>query len=79
MDEWHGGRSSTLTVDHLIVRLDELERAFAALQRAYVEFQGAARAAGRAPLGHDVAVPTGASGERDERAWVPRVDTQLHA
>ena len=79
MDERRVGRTNALTIDHLTARLEELERAFAALQRAYVELQGAARAAGRAPLGDDVAVHAGAPGESDERAWVPQVDTHLHA
>ena len=79
MDERRVERTNALTVDHLTARLAALERAFAAVQRAYVELQDAARAAGRAPLGDDVAVRTGAPGERGERAWVPRVDTRLHA
>ncbi len=54
MDERQGGRSNALTVDHLIVRLDELERAFAALQRAYVELQATARTRPRAPLVDEV-------------------------
>ena len=54
MDERHGGRSSALTVDHLIGRLDELGRAYAALQRAYVELQATARARQRAPLVDDL-------------------------
>ena len=38
-------------MDHLIARLDELERAFAALQRAYVDLlQATTRARPRAPL-----------------------------
>ena len=79
MDERRVDRTNALTIDHLTARLAEMERAFAALQRAYVELQAAVRAAGRAPLGDDVVVHTGAPGEGDERAWVPRVDTQLHA
>ena len=62
MDERHAGRSNALTVDHLIVRLDELERAFAALQRAYVELQATARARPRAPLVDEVLVAGPARG-----------------
>ena len=50
MDERPGGRSNALTVDRLIARLEELERAFAALQRAYVDLQATTRARPRAPL-----------------------------
>ena len=41
---------SQLTVDYLFARLDHLERAFAALQRAYVELQATAREQYRTPL-----------------------------
>ena len=54
MDERHGGPSNALTVDHLIARLDELERAYAALQRAYVALQAAARTRRRVPLVDDL-------------------------
>ena len=37
MDERHGGRSNALTVDHLIARLEELERASFARRRELVE------------------------------------------
>ena len=50
MDERPEGRSNALTVDRLIARLDELERAYAALQRAYVDLQATTRARPRAPL-----------------------------
>ena len=54
MDKRHGGRSSAVTLDHLLVRLDELEWAFAAVQRARVDLQATARAQPRAPLVDEV-------------------------
>ncbi len=36
-------RTNALTVDHLTARLEAMERAFAALQQAYVELQAVAR------------------------------------
>ena len=79
MDDRGRKLGDRLTVDLLLERLDELERAFAAVQRAYVELQATARARGRAPHGDDGVRHAGAPGERDERAWVPRVATHLHA
>ena len=54
MEDRDRGVSSQLTVDHLLARLDHLERAYAALQQAYVELQSTAREQRRAPLVGDV-------------------------
>ena len=43
-----------LTVDHLLARLNHLERAFAALQQAYVDLQATAREERRASLAEGV-------------------------
>ena len=79
MDDKHRELGTQLTVDLLLARLDDLERAFAALQRAYVDLQATARARGRAPLVDDVLVSAGASGDRDGGARVSGVDPHLHA
>ena len=63
MDERPEGRSNAVTVDHLIARLEELERAYAALQRAYVDLQATTRARPRAPLVDEVLAAGPARGQ----------------
>ena len=48
MDGRAAGRAGELTVDHLVTRVEQLEREVAVLQRAYIELQASVRPRPRA-------------------------------
>ena len=69
MDGREAGREGALTVDHIIARVEHLERAVTALQRAYVELQASVRP-GRQPAPAEEPADTAAgymdSGDADD-------------
>ena len=75
MDERRREPTHALTVDHLLARLETLERAFADLQRAYAELHATTRARHRAPLVDGLLADGPAPWPAAQRAEAGRRDT----